>query len=133
MPQDHLSQEWTDWFIENNTKNGTLLQHDDNFMIATNYRFANKEYDEKYAIPYTDAIVIFPKTGVTTLTDLLPAQQAQLFQYIDMYHAKGYYTYYNSPFDMTIDRFHMHFLFFERHKGKKLDLVTGKRYQEIKT
>lgn len=116
MPGDHLSNKWVEWFIQENNKNGSLLISNDAFLLARNWKFINGELDPKYSRKYEDALVLFPKSNVMNAMELPGDLRDRLWIFVDEMHKRNYYTYYNSPADMTIKRLHIHFLAWNEHK-----------------
>lgn len=116
MPSNHLSDEWVNWFIQENQNNGSLLINNDAFLLAQNWKFRNGTYDPKYTRVYEDALVLFPKQNVTKAMQLTSDIRDRLWLFVDEMHRRNYYTYYNAPTDMTIRRLHIHFLAWENHK-----------------
>lgn len=117
-PKDHLSREWIDQLIKDDREKKWLMYESPNFVGVKNYKFMIKDPEMKYAKTPSQHHTYFAQRGVSKLKNLNIAEKIELFEIIGNLHQYGYCVYYNSPFDMSVERFHFHAVYWEEHNGK---------------
>lgn len=118
MPSDHLSEAWITDLIERDIKKSWLMYLSPNFVAVKNYKFMIGELDEKYSIKPIQHHTYFSRRGIENISDMNIFEKTEMARLVNNLHDLGYYIYYNSPHDMTVNRFHFHAIYWEQHLGK---------------